>query len=71
MQPTVALHMQWRIVIKGGKTAALSRKGLSVGACVRHQQVCEEPRREDGWRIMCQWCSNELRIKDPLIWAHQ
>ncbi|GFY00342.1 transposable element Tc3 transposase [Trichonephila clavipes] len=38
MQLTVALHIQWRIFIKGGKAAAVGRKGLSVGACVRHLQ---------------------------------
>ncbi|PRD24182.1 UNVERIFIED_CONTAM: hypothetical protein NCL1_44491 [Trichonephila clavipes] len=36
-----------------------------------HLQVCEETRGEDDWRIMRQWCSNELRMKDRLIWAHQ
>ncbi|GFY01494.1 hypothetical protein TNCV_2606811 [Trichonephila clavipes] len=71
MQLTVALHIQWRIVIKGGKTATVGRKGLPVGACVRHLQVCGETRGVDDWRIMRQWCSNELRIKDRLIWAHQ
>ncbi|GFV70302.1 hypothetical protein TNCV_4540841 [Trichonephila clavipes] len=28
MQPTVALHIQWRIVIKGGKAAVVGPKGL-------------------------------------------
>ncbi|GFW21432.1 hypothetical protein TNCV_1532561 [Trichonephila clavipes] len=54
-QLIVALHIQWRIVIKGGKAATVGRKGLAVGACVRHLQVCEETRGEDDWRIMRQW----------------
>ncbi|GFS68457.1 hypothetical protein TNCV_4583911 [Trichonephila clavipes] len=64
MQLTVVLHIQWRIVIKGGKAAAVGRKGLSVGACVRHLQVCEEIRGEDDWRILRQWCCNELRVNE-------
>ncbi|GFX13948.1 hypothetical protein TNCV_3422591 [Trichonephila clavipes] len=71
MQLTVALHIQWRIVIKGGKAVAVGRKGLSVGACVRHLQVCEETRGEDDWQILRQWFSKKFRIKDRLVWAHQ
>ncbi|GFW43831.1 retrovirus-related Pol polyprotein from transposon 297 [Trichonephila clavipes] len=41
-QWTVALHTQWRIVLKGGKTTTVGRRGSAVGACVRHLLVCEE-----------------------------
>ncbi|GFX70086.1 hypothetical protein TNCV_4615241 [Trichonephila clavipes] len=44
-QLTVALHTQWRIVIKGGKTVTVCRRGLAV----------EETKGEDDWRIMHQW----------------
>ncbi|GFX24423.1 hypothetical protein TNCV_992391 [Trichonephila clavipes] len=62
---TVALHTQWRIVIKGGKTATVGRRGLAVGACVGHMLVCE---RLADYAPMG---PNELRFKDRLIWAHQ
>ncbi|GFW76040.1 hypothetical protein TNCV_352251 [Trichonephila clavipes] len=64
-------YLESRLWCQSGKAAAVGRKGLSVGACVPHLQVCEETRAEDNWRILRQWCSNELRIKDRLIWAHQ
>ncbi|GFW79179.1 hypothetical protein TNCV_2475861 [Trichonephila clavipes] len=41
-QLTVALHTQWRIVLKGGKTTTVGRRGSAVGACVGHLLVCEE-----------------------------
>ncbi|GFV98414.1 hypothetical protein TNCV_623731 [Trichonephila clavipes] len=49
-QLTVALHLQWRIVIKDGKMAT-----VVFGASVGHLQVCEETRGEDDWRIMRHW----------------
>ncbi|GFT85259.1 hypothetical protein TNCV_497121 [Trichonephila clavipes] len=45
-QLTVALHIQWRIVIKGGKRATVGRKGLAVGACVGHLQVRKNRKRD-------------------------
>ncbi|GFX22796.1 hypothetical protein TNCV_2605381 [Trichonephila clavipes] len=50
----VALHTQWRIVLKGGKTTTVGRRDSAVGACVGHLLVCEETRGEDDWRIMRQ-----------------
>ncbi|GFW98348.1 uncharacterized protein TNCV_1092261 [Trichonephila clavipes] len=41
-QLTVALHTQWRIVLKGSKTTTVGRRGSAVGACVGHLLVCEE-----------------------------
>ncbi|GFX29645.1 hypothetical protein TNCV_4777171 [Trichonephila clavipes] len=41
-QRTVALHTQWRIVLQGGKTTTVGRRGSAVGACVGHLLVCEE-----------------------------
>ncbi|GFX39205.1 retrovirus-related Pol polyprotein from transposon 412 [Trichonephila clavipes] len=41
-QLTVALHTQWRIVLKGGKTTTVGRRGSAGGACVGHLLVCEE-----------------------------
>ncbi|GFS72058.1 hypothetical protein TNCV_4213411, partial [Trichonephila clavipes] len=41
-QRTVALHTQWRIVLKGGKMTTVGRRGSAVGACVGHLLVCEE-----------------------------
>ncbi|GFT05638.1 hypothetical protein TNCV_1044991 [Trichonephila clavipes] len=38
----VALHTQWRIVLKSGKTTTVGRRGSAVGACVGHLLVCEE-----------------------------
>ncbi|GFX48717.1 hypothetical protein TNCV_408241 [Trichonephila clavipes] len=52
---TVALHSQWRIVLKGGKTTTVGRRGSAVGACVGHLLVCEETGGVDDWRIMHQW----------------
>ncbi|GFX76395.1 retrovirus-related Pol polyprotein from transposon 297 [Trichonephila clavipes] len=37
-QLTVALHTQWRIILKGGKTTTVGRRGSAVG----HLLVCEE-----------------------------
>ncbi|GFS51380.1 hypothetical protein TNCV_548661 [Trichonephila clavipes] len=37
-QLTVALHTQWRIVLKDGKTTTVGRRGSDVG----HLLVCEE-----------------------------
>ncbi|GFV35230.1 hypothetical protein TNCV_620261 [Trichonephila clavipes] len=37
-QLTVALHIQWRIVIKGDKMVTVDRKSLVFGACVGHLQ---------------------------------
>ncbi|GFW75353.1 hypothetical protein TNCV_4190071 [Trichonephila clavipes] len=35
-QLTVAIHTQWRIVLKGGKTMTVGRRGSAGGACVGH-----------------------------------
>ncbi|GFT85242.1 hypothetical protein TNCV_496951 [Trichonephila clavipes] len=51
--PAGSRHL--RSVFRGGKRATVGRKGLAVGACVGHLQVCEETREEDDWRIMRQW----------------
>ncbi|GFV49425.1 hypothetical protein TNCV_1634991 [Trichonephila clavipes] len=73
MQLTVALHIQWRIFIKGGKAASVGRKGYPVGACVRHLLVCEETKREDDMRILRQWFDRDadwesLTRKKRLAW---
>ncbi|GFV46893.1 hypothetical protein TNCV_4289721 [Trichonephila clavipes] len=54
-QLTVTLHTQWRIVLKGGKTMTVGRRGSAVGACVGHLLVCEETGGVDDWRIVHQW----------------
>ncbi|GFV95898.1 retrovirus-related Pol polyprotein from transposon 17.6 [Trichonephila clavipes] len=69
-QLTVALHTQWRIVLKGGKTTTVGRRGSAVGACVKHLLVCEE-RVSGRLADYGPMGSNELRFKDRLIWAHQ
>ncbi|GFS76318.1 hypothetical protein TNCV_4668421 [Trichonephila clavipes] len=45
-QRTVALHTQWRIVLKGGKTTTVGRRGSAVGACIGHLLICEETGRK-------------------------
>ncbi|GFV80262.1 hypothetical protein TNCV_2573401 [Trichonephila clavipes] len=49
-QLTVALHIQWRIVIKGGKMTTVGRKSLVFGACVGHLQTHLGPpmRKREG-----------------------
>ncbi|GFX75827.1 retrovirus-related Pol polyprotein from transposon 297 [Trichonephila clavipes] len=46
-QLTVALHTQWRIVLKGGKTTTVGRRVSAVGACVRHLLVGKTGRRKE------------------------
>ncbi|GFT79126.1 hypothetical protein TNCV_3094791 [Trichonephila clavipes] len=41
-QRTVALHTQWRIVLKRGKTTTVGRRGSAVSAGVGHLLVYEE-----------------------------
>ncbi|GFV17599.1 hypothetical protein TNCV_4406371 [Trichonephila clavipes] len=57
-----------RIVLKGGKSTTVGRRGSAVGACVGHLLVCGVGGRLADYGPMG---SNELRFKDRLIWAHQ
>ncbi|GFX37299.1 hypothetical protein TNCV_76431 [Trichonephila clavipes] len=50
MTYTFALHTQWRIVLKGGKTTTVGRRGSAVGACVGHLLAGKTGRKKEGER---------------------